>query len=109
MNMDVGRIRCHLANSGFEGPWTFTPNLFNNQYFVLLKTLNWVADDRVKQLQYTSVSPFPISYTQHTALILLNLLYIHIDKPNGAIMMLPSDLLLRDDPGFKEYVGKDLV
>eukprot|EP01036_Dinobryon_divergens_P026150 gene26150-34762_t len=71
--------RCHLANSGFEGPWTYTPNVFNNLYYVLLKTVNWVADDRVKQLQYTN-------------------------KPDGVIMMLPSDLLLRDDPGFKEYV-----
>ena len=107
--MDVGRIRCHLANSGFEGPWTFTPNLFNNQYFVLLKTLNWVADDRVKQLQYTSVSPFPISYTTYSIDFIKSAIHTYIDKPNGAIMMLPSDLLLRDDPGFKEYVGKNLV
>jgi hypothetical protein len=28
--------------------------VFNNLYYVLLKTVNWVADDRVKQLQYTS-------------------------------------------------------
>jgi hypothetical protein len=34
---------------------------------------------------------------------------IHIDKPDGVIMMLPSDLLLRDDPGFKEYVGENLA
>ena len=29
--------RCHSDASGYVGPWTGTPLLFNNSYFALLK------------------------------------------------------------------------
>ena len=34
--------RCHASASGYAGPWSFTPTVFNNQYFVLLKGLKWI-------------------------------------------------------------------
>ena len=27
---------CHVNYSGYAGPWTTTPNIFNNMYFVFL-------------------------------------------------------------------------
>ena len=27
---------CHINYSGYAGPWTTTPNIFNNMYFVFL-------------------------------------------------------------------------
>lgn len=28
--------RCHTDRSGFDGPWTFSPVTFSNEYFKLL-------------------------------------------------------------------------
>jgi cytochrome c peroxidase len=70
--------RCHPTASGYVGPWSFTPTVFNNQYFVLLKGLKWSVDAKANKLQYTD--------------------------PSGKLMMLPSDLVLIEDPSFKSYV-----
>jgi cytochrome c peroxidase len=34
--------RCHETASGYAGPWTPTPTTFNNAYFTLLTSLQWV-------------------------------------------------------------------
>ena len=70
--------RCHPLASGYSGPWTTTPVIFNNLYFVLLKGVNWVPNPEVDKLQYKD--------------------------PSGTLMMLPSDIVLIEDDGFKKYV-----
>jgi cytochrome c peroxidase len=34
--------RCHTDRSGFDGPWTFSPITFSNQYFDLLANEKWI-------------------------------------------------------------------
>ena len=70
--------RCHADASGYVGPWSGTPLLFNNSYFVLLKGLEWTPDDQKAKFQYRD--------------------------PSGNLMMLPSDIALIEDPKFNKYV-----
>ena len=70
--------RCHADASGYVGPWSGTPLLFNNSYFVLLKGLEWTPDDAKAKFQYKD--------------------------PSGQLMMLPSDIALIEDGKFKKYV-----
>ena len=70
--------RCHADASGYVGPWTPTPTLFNNSYFSLLMGLEWTPNDAAAKFQYKD--------------------------PSGALMMLPSDIVLIEDPKFKKYV-----
>lgn len=72
--------RCHATASGYIGPWTPTPTVFNNLYFVLLKDLKWTPNPKSAKFQY--------------------------QDPSGKLMMLPSDLVLIEDAGFKTFVGK---
>ena len=60
--------RCHKDRSGFDGPWTYTPTRFTNQFFKLLKNETWTERkwDGPKQYQ----------------------------NPDGDLMMLPSDIAL---------------
>lgn len=63
---------------GYVGPWSGTPLLFNNSYFVLLKGLQWTPNDAAAKFQYKD--------------------------PSGNLMMLPSDIALIEDSKFKKYV-----
>ena len=71
--------RCHETASGFSGPWSPTPTTFNNLYFTLLHTLNWVPKEWKGPPQY-------------------------VDAPTGRLMMLPTDLVLIKDPSFVKWV-----
>ena len=33
--------RCHTDRSGFEGPWTFSPTVFSNDFYTLLLDEKW--------------------------------------------------------------------
>ncbi|EJU04153.1 cytochrome c peroxidase [Dacryopinax primogenitus] len=70
--------RCHRNRSGFDGPWTFSPTTFTNDYFTLLMNERWTWRkwDGPKQLQ---------------------------DKTK-TLMMLPSDFALVQDREFKKWV-----
>mmetsp|Transcript_2856 Transcript_2856/g.6717 ORF Transcript_2856/g.6717 Transcript_2856/m.6717 type:complete len:383 (+) Transcript_2856:53-1201(+) len=74
--------RCHADASGFVGPWTPTPTMFNNAYFTLLKNLAWeegcIKGETCKNHQYAD--------------------------PSKQLMMLPTDIALINDPSFKKYV-----
>lgn len=72
--------RCHATASGFVGPWSFTPTTFNNFYFTALKSITW--------------SPV----TKETGAY-------QYEDPSGKIMMLPTDLVLIQDPSFDKYVS----
>mmetsp|Transcript_22163 Transcript_22163/g.33614 ORF Transcript_22163/g.33614 Transcript_22163/m.33614 type:complete len:347 (+) Transcript_22163:36-1076(+) len=71
--------RCHENASGFSGPWTFTPTTFNNAYFTLLTSLNWVPKEWKGPPQY-------------------------VDAGTGKLMMLPTDLVLLQDKKFMKFV-----
>lgn len=72
--------RCHPTSSGYEGPWSPTPVTFNNAYYTLLLNIKWEIDPKKGKLQYKD--------------------------PSGKLMMLPSDLVLIEDPSFRQYVVK---
>eukprot|EP01104_Vermistella_antarctica_P020050 TRINITY_DN82_c0_g1_i1.p1 TRINITY_DN82_c0_g1~~TRINITY_DN82_c0_g1_i1.p1 ORF type:complete len:382 (+),score=78.14 TRINITY_DN82_c0_g1_i1:37-1146(+) len=70
--------RCHTDRSGFDGPWTFGPTTFSNQYFELMLNQKWTERRWKGPRQF--------------------------QDPTDAIMMLPADLALTDDADFKKYV-----
>jgi len=71
--------RCHTTASGYDGPWTFTPTVFNNSYFTLLTSLKWIPKEWTGPFQY-------------------------VDAGTGKLMMLPSDLVLIQDDSFLKWV-----
>jgi len=74
--------RCHTDRSGFDGPWTNAPTTFSNEYYRLLLEEKWV---KVK---------------------LPNGLEQFRDAKTQTLMMLPTDMVLIEDPKFKAYVEK---
>ncbi|RXK41600.1 cytochrome c peroxidase, mitochondrial [Tremella mesenterica] len=73
--------RCHTDRSGFDGPWTFSPVTFSNQYFDLLLNEPWQWKKWKGPAQYE-------------------------DKKTHTLMMLPTDMALIKDKSFKKYVEK---
>eukprot|EP01012_Entosiphon_sulcatum_P040580 TRINITY_DN54255_c0_g1_i1.p1 TRINITY_DN54255_c0_g1~~TRINITY_DN54255_c0_g1_i1.p1 ORF type:complete len:292 (-),score=46.88 TRINITY_DN54255_c0_g1_i1:41-916(-) len=71
--------RCHYKNSGYNGPWTFTPTRFDNSFFTLLFGLPW------KYIQDPVSGKWVYTYSD----------------PNHNIIMLPTDMALTTDPAFK--------
>ena len=71
--------RCHKDRSGFDGPWTFSPTTFSNQFYTLLLEDTWQPRKWDGPMQYQ-------------------------DKETQSLMMLPSDYALIQDPTFKKYV-----
>ncbi|THH05349.1 hypothetical protein EW145_g4863 [Phellinidium pouzarii] len=71
--------RGHTDRSGFEGPWTFSPTTFTNNFYTLLLEEKWVWRKwgGPKQLQ---------------------------DKKTQSLMMMPTDYALTTDKNFKKYV-----
>jgi cytochrome c peroxidase len=70
--------RCHTDRSGFSGPWTNSPTVFSNDFFVQLVNNTWTKK------KWTGPEQF--------------------EDPSGKLMMLPADLALIQDPEFKKYV-----
>lgn len=73
--------RCHKDRSGFEGPWTFSPTMLTNDFSKLLVDEHWHVRDWDGNLQWQ-------------------------DDTTSSIMMLPTDMVLVKDEGFKPYVEK---
>jgi len=73
--------RCHSKRSGYDGPWTANPLGFGNLFFIELFDKEWV------EKKWNGPKQF-------------------VDKPTGKLMMLPTDLELRDDPEFKKWSQK---
>ena len=75
--------RCHSDRSGFEGAWVNNPTRFSNQYFRLLLSLQW----RKKTLKNGIEQ------------------YINYDEDSETeLMMLPTDMALKQDAEFLKYV-----
>jgi len=70
--------RAHTDRSGYEGPWTNSPTVFSNDFFVQLIETKWTPRQWKGPLQYTD--------------------------PSGKLMMLPTDMVLVQDPAMKKYV-----
>ncbi|KAH7907718.1 heme peroxidase [Hygrophoropsis aurantiaca] len=70
--------RCHRDRSGYDGPWTFSPTTFTNDYYTLLFDESWVWKKwgGPKQLE---------------------------DKKTRSLMMLPTDYVLTQDTHFKKH------
>ncbi|KAL4779700.1 putative heme-binding peroxidase [Aspergillus varians] len=80
--------RCHADRSGFDGAWVNNPTRFSNQFFRLLLKMEW----RPKTLE-NGVSQFV--YVDPEA-----------EDDEEPLMMLPTDVSLRDDPAFRPWVEK---
>lgn len=76
--------RCHTDRSGYWGPWTFAENSMSNEYFRLLVEERWSPKMTHNGKPWTG----PDQYEDST----------------GNLMMLPSDMILIQDPEFKKYV-----
>lgn len=72
---------CHLDRSGFDGPWTQTPLMFDNSYFKDLLKKTYVDE------KTSAGNP-------------------QFRDPSTGTIMLKSDIALLEDPAFKEYVEK---
>lgn len=75
--------RCHADASGFVGPWTPTPTVFNNAYFTLLTNVEW-EEGCIKGATCNN--------------------HQYRDKNSQQLMMLPTDIALIQDKEFKKYV-----
>lgn len=69
--------RCHTSNSGFDGPWTYSPTMVTNEFFKLLLSEEWKIRNWSGPRQYAGGS---------------------------GLMMLPADMALKKDGKFKQYV-----
>jgi len=72
--------RCHKDRSGFDGPWTNSPTVFSNDFFVQLLNAKWTERKWNGPKQY--------------------------EDETKKLMMLPGDLAFAQDPEFKKYVVK---
>lgn len=70
--------RCHTDRSGYDGPWTMAPTRFTNLYFRDLLNRKWTKRQWNGPEQY--------------------------EDESKKLMMLPTDLALRDDKAFRPYV-----
>ena len=74
--------RCHIARSGYDGPWTRNPLVFDNSYFKNLIELEWI------EKKWHKGYDGPLQFT---------------DEKTETLMMLPADMALKTDPEFRKY------
>jgi catalase (peroxidase I) len=72
--------RCHRVRSGFDGPWTTKPLVFDNEYFKNILDLEWkeVTIEETGNKQFADVA-------------------------TGKLMMLPTDMALKTDEKFLPF------
>lgn len=73
--------RCHDDRSGFNGPWTFSPTVFTNEFYKLLMNEKWSWKKWGGPQQFEDVS-------------------------TKTLMMLPTDMELIKDKEFKKHVER---
>lgn len=76
--------RCHTDRSGYWGPWTFAENTFSNEYFRLLVEERWSPKMTHNGKPWDGPDQF--------------------EDSTGKLMMLPSDMVLVQDPAFRKVV-----
>jgi cytochrome c peroxidase len=70
--------RAHADASGYSGPWTPAPTALSNSFFNLLLNVEWTPKQWDGPLQF--------------------------EDPTGKLMMMPSDMVLIEDPKFRKHV-----
>jgi len=78
--------RCHTDRSGFWGPWTYAENTMSNEYFRLLFEENWTPKKTHKGKEWKGPPQF--------------------ENKDGDLMMLSTDLALKEDPNFRVWAEK---
>ncbi|BCS21067.1 peroxidase [Aspergillus puulaauensis] len=73
--------RAHTDRSGFDGPWNFSPTVFTNEFFRML------VDEKWENRKWNGPGQFT-------------------DKTTKTLMMLPTDIALVKDKGFKKHVDR---
>lgn len=73
--------RCHTDRSGFDGPWTFSPTTFSNEYYRLL------LDEKWNWRKWKGPAQFE-------------------DTNTKSLMMLPADMAIAKDKEFKKWAKK---
>ena len=76
--------RCHTDRSGFWGPWTYAEAGFSNDYFTFLLEKKWTVKKSHEGKPWTGPKQF--------------------EADGGKLMMLPTDMVLLEDPAFKKWV-----
>lgn len=76
--------RCHTDRSGFWGPWTYGESAFSNDYYKVLLEKKWTVKTTHEGQPWMGPKQF--------------------EADGGALMMLPTDMVLLDDPSFKKWV-----
>jgi cytochrome c peroxidase len=75
--------RCHSDRSGFEGAWVNNPTRFSNQYYRLLLSLQWKKKTLKNGMEQ----------------------FVNYDEDSETeLMMLPTDIALTQDKGFRQWV-----
>ncbi|KAK9417235.1 putative Peroxiredoxin [Seiridium unicorne] len=84
--------RCHTDRSGFEGKWVNNPTRFSNQYFKLLLAHDWKRkklENGLEQFVYVDEE-----------------IELEEGEQPEELMMLPTDMSLISDSGFRPWVEK---
>merc|ERR1719506_67958 len=88
--------RCHPEISGYAGPWQSNPGYFNNVYCKKLLSENWKLVDR---------NMVDHSGDMITGLKPYGMRRQYVNKGGkGDLMMLVSDMALREDPHFGYWI-----
>jgi len=70
--------RCHPNRSGYDGPWTNSPTVFSNDFYVQLLEQKWTPKKWNGPKQF--------------------------EDESGALMMTPGDMAMIEDPAFRKWV-----
>merc|ERR1711963_528361 len=82
--------RCHTDRSGFYGPWTHAESTMSNEYYRLIFEEEWTEKKTHHLPEQGTEWKGPRQFT----------------NKNGDLMMLPTDLALKEDPDFKVWAEK---
>jgi cytochrome c peroxidase len=74
--------RCNERDTGYSGPWTYTPITFNNAYYAVLRDMDWEKQEWDGPFQYVNTR----------------------NGRTGRLMMLPTDMALLEDEIFRGYL-----
>lgn len=77
--------RCHIENSEYDGPWQFREENFDNSYYRMLNIPRFFWSERNWD--------GPVQYR------------LALSRPSS-VMMLPSDITLKEDRNFRKFVRK---
>jgi cytochrome c peroxidase len=101
--------RCHTDRSGFDGPWTFSPTTFTNDYYkllvrslslpILLAKIDWILDSAD---DYLLVGMGVVQFDEKWSWKKWSGPKQLQDNKTKSLMMLPTDYTLTTDSSFKK-------